>query len=129
MSKATMALIKHATGSQDDDPGLTAAMNRLGEFVKKWGINKLEDDFKRVVSAASELGKEKAFVSNNKYLSKLAHPTAWVVNSVTSLEADTMVRDQILKDAVLMARQSLLHIRDLVLTTFPKPGHEHELDL
>src|SRR5467141_2484603 len=42
---------------------------------------KVTDEFKRVSKAATEVSREREFLSQNKFFSKMAHPTAFIVNS------------------------------------------------
>jgi hypothetical protein len=42
---------------------------------------KVSDEYKKVSRAAIELGREREFFSLNKFFSKMAHPTAFVVNA------------------------------------------------
>ena len=45
------------------------------------GMTSVDDDFKRVVKAADELGSKEGFIAFNSLLSKFAHPTAFAALS------------------------------------------------
>jgi hypothetical protein len=114
---AVQSLEVHDKGRED--PQLDRAQQNLVGFARSWGINALEDDFTRVSVAAAELGREKTFLSLNKLLSKLAHPTAWAVNSVESIRADEGFRGMFFGDGVEMATGSLTSIRTFVIAHLP----------
>jgi hypothetical protein len=82
-SQAIQSLQVHETGIEDTH--LKQAQQKLATFAHSWGISALEDDFTKVSIAAKELGRDVPFLGLNKLLSKLAHPTAWAVNSVDSV--------------------------------------------
>ncbi len=104
-----------------EDPQLKQSQQNLVTFAQSWGINALEDDFTKVAAAAKELGRDRRFLSLNKLLSKLAHPTAWAVNSVRSIDADEDFRGIFLSDGVEMATDSLTSIRAFVIAVLPLP--------
>jgi len=120
-SRAIQSLQVHETGIED--AGLQAAQQRLGTFAQSWGIGALEDDFTKVSAAAKELGREKSYLCLNKLLSKLAHPTAWAVNSVHSVDADEDFREMFFSDGVEFATDALTSVRTFVITHLPLPGH------
>lgn len=66
------------------------------------GIEDLGDDFKRVSEAAGEVGRREEFLSPNKVLSKMAHPTAWVVETIHKIEENKFY-DLILRDGSKLA--------------------------
>jgi hypothetical protein len=86
LSDAIQRSIEADSGSRDNS--LEQKMTELEAFAQSQGIQKLDDDFKAVSKAAKELGRAPAFGSMNKLLSKLAHPTAWAIHTVASVEAD-----------------------------------------
>ena len=51
----------------------------LRETAMAVGISSLDEDYKRVTSAADEIGLKEFFVAANTLLSKFAHPTAMTV--------------------------------------------------
>lgn len=116
LSQAIQSL--HVSETTLEQPDLKKAQQQLAAFAQSWGISSLEDDFKKVSAAARELGREKTFVALNKLFSKLAHPTAWAVNSVRSIEADAGLRQMFLCDGIEMATDSLTSIRTFILTIF-----------
>lgn len=84
-----------------------------------FGMGALDDDFERVSKAADEIGWGKRFAALNKVYSKYAHPTAWAVNAVNSIEADAGFRKMFLMDGVDMATGSLTKIREFVISFYP----------
>jgi hypothetical protein len=116
MMKAFGKLAKLATGIED--PRFTETMEKLKDLGKTHGIENLADDFKRVSAAADELGHKEFFLLNNKFLSKLAHPTAFVVNSVGSMQSENDVRDMIFVDGAKYAIDSIRRINNLIATVF-----------
>jgi hypothetical protein len=119
-SRAIQSLQVHETGLEDAE--LKAAQQRLATFAQSWGISALEDDFTKVSAAARDLGREASYLSLNKLLSKLAHPTAWAVNSVHSVDADEEFREMFFSDGVEMATGSLTSIRTFIITQLPLSG-------
>jgi hypothetical protein len=66
-----------------------------------------------------------------KLCSKFAHPTAWVVRTASSVEADTDVRNMFFDDGVVLAFAALAHLEQRFLTAFPefKPQDGKKLSL
>jgi hypothetical protein len=122
MSKAFMDIDRQRTGA--DDAELTALLDRLTDFVKTQGLEKLDDDFKRVSQAARELGKHAIFLNYNKLLSKLAHPSAWMVHSAKTLKADKSYRNEIFDVGARFGLQSVEHIRAFIVQTFPEAARQ-----
>ena len=118
ISKAVQTLVVLDKGLEDVE--LRGSQQRLSAFGQSLGIDQLSDDFKRVSDAAEVLGRRKVFLGLNKVLSKFAHPTAWAVNSVLSLEADTGLRNMFFSDGVAMAIDSLNSIRNFILKSYPE---------
>lgn len=116
--------MREQTGS--DDPKISEMMGTFSNFGKAHGIARLGDDFKRVADAARELGKKHHFLSHNKIFSKMAHPTAWAVSSA-GLKSEADARDLFFGEGVGFALASAAHIRDLIITTFPRPKLETEV--
>jgi hypothetical protein len=106
-------------GQKSDYAELDTALDKLADFMKTQGVEKLGDDFKSVRKAADELGKEDFFLNHNKILSKLAHPTALMVQSPKALKPDKVFTNIIFDDGVRFAIASLEHIRDFTVKTFP----------
>ena len=52
----------------------------------------------------------------------IAHPTAFMVNAIFSVEADAGLRDVFFEDGVAMATDSPTTIRNFILTYYPEPG-------
>ena len=102
------------------DSGLEKAQKDLEAFATTvFGMGALDDDFERVSKAADELGWGKRFSALNKIYSKYAHPTAWAVNAVNSVEADAGFRKMFLMDGIEMATGSLTKIRGFILSFYP----------
>jgi hypothetical protein len=95
-------------------------LSKLAAFAQSKGIRALGDDFTRVSAAARALGRQEAFDSTNKFLSKFAHPTAWAVYTVASIEADEDYRLMFLGDGVAFAINSLIAIRKFVREHYPQ---------
>ena len=85
------------------DAQLAARLHNLEKFAAKRGIVPLKDDFKRVSDASKEVGNDALFSRSNKLYSKFAHPTAWVVATAKSEEADKEVREMIFTDGAELA--------------------------
>jgi hypothetical protein len=117
-SKAIQTLQREEHGKSD--AGLDRAQKDLETFATTvFGMGALDDDFERVSSAADELGWGKRFLALNKIYSKYAHPTAWAVNAVNSIEADAGFRKMFLMDGIETVTGSLTKIRDFVLRSYP----------
>jgi hypothetical protein len=120
LSRALQGIGVLATGTED--PGLKKAQDRLVKFADSTlGIKNLDDDFKRVVQAAQELSREKSFIALNKTFSKLAHPTAWAVNSVLSVDMNNYFCELFLLEGVVLAMSTITQIREVILKKFPAP--------
>ena len=106
--------IHELTAFQDGAPDaqLAARLDNLDTFAAKRGITPLADDFKRVSDASKEVGNDVLFSKANKLYSKFAHPTAWVVATAKSEEADKEVRGMIFSDGADLAAVCYLVIRD-----------------
>jgi hypothetical protein len=118
LSKAVAQSIEINTGQR-----ATTLMTKLAEletFAQSKGIRRLADDFTPVSSAADELGRKAAFTKAFKALSKFAHPTAWSIQTVTSVETDEGYRLTFLEDGVELAINSLIAIRNAVRTIYPE---------
>lgn len=74
----------------------------------------------RVSAVAKELGHDADFAPRYKLCSKFAHPTAWVVRTASSVEADTDVRNMFFDDGVLLAFAALAHLEQRFLAAFPE---------
>lgn len=108
-------------GSESED--LNNKQDALSKFARSRGISSLDDDYKRVLDAAKEIGQGEYFRGLNKLLSKLAHPTAWAVATIDSVNADEAFRGMFLKDGVNLAVLSLTAIRNHILSIYPTAGH------
>jgi len=106
--------------SSANDSVLERKLAELATFAQSMGVQALGDDFTRVSDAAQALGRQPAFGSTNKLLSKFAHPTAWAVHTVTSAEADEGYRLMFLADGVAFAINSLIAIRKFVREYYPQ---------
>jgi hypothetical protein len=101
------------------DAKLASRLDNLDKFAAKRGIAPLADDFKRVSDASKEVGNDVLFSKSNKLYSKFAHPTAWVVATAKSEEADKEVRGMIFKDGEELAVMCYLVIRDEMARLYP----------
>jgi hypothetical protein len=99
---------------------LQQKLSELAAFAQSKGIEALGDDFTRVSDAAQVLGRQPAFASANKLLSKFAHPTAWAVHAVAYVKADEGYRLMFLGYGVASAINSLIAIRSFVRQYYPQ---------
>ena len=120
LMKAFGKMAQLATGIED--ARFTGTLEKLKDLGKAHGIENLGDDFKRVSEAADELGHKEFFLLNNKFLSKLAHPTAFVVHSSGSMKSEEDVRDMIFVDGAKYAIDSMRRINNLIATVFRREG-------
>jgi hypothetical protein len=116
--------IHELTAFQDGAPDaqLATRLDNLDKFAAKRGITPLADDFKRVSDASKEVGNDVLFSKANKLYSKFAHPTAWVVATANSEEADKEVRGMIFSDGAELAVVCYLVIRDEFDLMFKRAG-------
>lgn len=98
---------------------LSVKIDELRKFAATRGIPELADDFIRVRDVATALGR-KDFGALYKLYSKFAHPTAWAVHSVSSVDADEDFRDMFLADGINEAVVSINRVRDRILFFFPE---------
>lgn len=84
-----------------------------------FGMSSLDDDFKKVATAAQNVGRQQKFLALNKLFSKFAHPTAIAMNFIVPAEADTAIREMFLVNGVRSAVESLRTIGNVVLRHFP----------
>jgi hypothetical protein len=101
---------------------LSGAIGRLESFAAKEGISPLKDDFKRVRDVAREMDRETDFTSLFKLYSKFAHPTAWIVRTVRSIDADEGLRDMFFADGARLAVSALSRISNSIVSLFPNNG-------
>jgi hypothetical protein len=89
---------------------------------------KVSDEFKRVGRAATELGREREFFSYNKFFSKMAHPTAFIVNSKKTKVFDRRFQAAIFISGVGLALKSMVTLMDFFLSHFPNPDLKRKLN-
>lgn len=89
---------------------------------------KISDEFKRVDKAATELGREREFLSQNKFFSKMAHPTAFIVNSKKTKRFDKRFQAAIFIGGVGLALKSMVTLIDFFMTHFPDPNLKRKLN-
>jgi hypothetical protein len=117
-SKAVQQTVETESGGKCND--FDRALRNLSQFAQKWGIAKLEDDFKRVSDAARELGRFPKFQAANKLLSKFAHPTAWTVHVADNPGPEAGYLTMILQDGVFLAMNSIITTRGIVRAHYPE---------
>jgi len=117
-AQAIHGMYKDAHDREHQDLGST--MEDLKKFAISKGVPTLADDYKRVRDAANELGRDDEYEKFFKLYSKFAHPTAWVVKSASSIDADEDLRDMFFTDGVDRAVLAINRIRERVLTAFPE---------
>lgn len=105
-------LYKEKSGK--DNASLRASIDNLSAFAQAKGIPALDDDYKRVSDAATEIGLSKRFVNLNKLYSKFAHPTAWLVHTVRSVERDADMRQMFFTDGAVLITRNLQIIYERV---------------
>lgn len=116
-AKASIDLEK---GDPAEHKKLSDKMVELEQLAQSRGLGKLGDDYMRVSAVAKELGHDADFAPRYKLCSKFAHPTAWVVRTASSVEADTDVRNMFFDDGILLAFAALSHLEQRFLTAFPE---------
>jgi hypothetical protein len=99
---------------------LSDKMSELEKFAQSRGLVKLGDDYMRVSAIAKELGHDADFAPRYKLYSKFAHPTAWIVRTASSVEADADVRNMFFDDGVVLAFAAIAHFEHRFLTAFPE---------
>jgi len=90
---------------------------------------KITDEFKKVSKAAAELGRERQFFSDNKFFSKMAHPTAFIVNSKRTKRFDKRFQVPVFVRGVGLALDSMVTLIDFFLTHFPDPNLKRKLNM
>jgi len=89
---------------------------------------KVTDEFKRVGKAATELGREREALSQNKFFSKMAHPTAFIVNSKKTKPFDKRFQAAVFIAGAGLALKSMVTLIDFFMTLFPDPNLKRKLD-
>lgn len=90
---------------------------------------KVTDEYKRIAHAATELGRDREFFSHNKFLSKMAHPTAFYVNFNTKKSFDRRLQGALFILGATFAFQSMATLIAFMLTHFPDPDGKRNLKL
>jgi hypothetical protein len=88
--KKLIDAIPTAPNRAEIEAALTSFKKTLLQTAATAGLQSLDEDYKKVVQAADDLGSKEVFVAFNTLLSKFAHPTAMTV--FTSLEGETFDR-------------------------------------
>ena len=89
---------------------------------------KISDEFKGVGKAARELDREGEFFSHNKFLSKMAHPTAFIVNSKGTRRFDKRFQAAIFIEGVQFALKSMLALINFFMIHFPDQNPKRKWD-
>jgi len=95
------------------------------ERILNTQLFKVTDEFKRVGKAAAELGREREFFSQNKFFSKMAHPTAFIVNSEKSKKTKPIhkgIQAAVFIAGVGFALKSMVTLLDFFVAHFPDPN-------
>jgi hypothetical protein len=117
-SQAFHDLYIHQEGKEN--PQLAVKLVNLDKYASARGIAPLADDFTRVSAAAKTVGCDTMFAKSNKIYSKFAHPTAWVVATAASQQADKEFRELLFEDGVNFAVSSIILIRNEIVRVFPE---------
>ena len=88
---------------------------------------KVTDEFKKVGKAAVELGRERQFFSDNKFFSKMAHPTALIVNSRRTKRFDKRFQAAIFIRGAQLGLESMVTLIDFFMIHFPDPNLKRRL--
>jgi hypothetical protein len=92
----------------------------MATLAKLRGIASLDDGYKRVSEAAREIGRGEEFKALNKFLSKLAHPTAGMI-SVFGLPTDNSgLLETFFGDGLSFAVGCLLAVWEYVVSVYPE---------
>lgn len=83
---------------------------------------KVTDEFKRVSNAAKELGLERQFYTDNKFFSKMAHPTAFIVNSRRVKLFDRRFQAAVFIRGVGLALESMVALINFFMAHYPDPN-------
>jgi hypothetical protein len=94
-------------GDSEVSEGINKLLTGYKDFAKTQGVQELADDYKRVRNAAKDIGDEKMYVSMNKILSKLAHPTSLALDAALREVGRKLYRDIFIVDAMELATRSL----------------------
>ncbi|SRR6266513_5132560 len=96
----------------------------LQRFERIFNTNsfKVTDEFKKVGKAAAELSREREFFSQNKFFSKMAHPTAFIVNSKSTKRFDRRFQAAVFIAGAGHALKSMATLIDFFLAHFPDPN-------
>lgn len=100
-------------------------LSGYSEHVRSQGLPNVKNDYKRVRSAAEDLGEGMLFLSLNKILSKLAHPTALAMDVSLREVGMKTFRDIFFLDAVEHAVNSIQALEDFnTLGYFRSPSYK-----
>ena len=125
-----IAAAKGASLTPEQQQKLDAQLQRLERIfnTQSFKISDEFNDFKRVSKAATELGREGEFFSWNKFFSKMAHPTAYIVNSKKTKRFDERFQAAIFIVGVDLALKSMVTLYDFFMTHFPDPNLKRKLN-
>jgi len=117
MQGLTDALSKlHALQGIPNEFEVPARM-KIAEVARdKLGLNSLDSDYTRVADAAKGIGLGDFFASNNKFLSKFAHPTAGLVLGIMhQSEAHRNLQATLTTSGLFFAGQCVIALEEIAL--------------
>jgi hypothetical protein len=129
-SRDLFGMIAAARGAapQELHQRLDAVLQRFERILNTQSF-KISDEFKKVGKAATELGREREFFSKNKFFSKMAHPTAFIVNSKNVKLFGKRFQAALFILGVELALKSMVTLYDFFLTHFPDPNLKRKLSM
>jgi len=116
-----VAAMKGADIKPEQRQGVDELLQRFERIFNTQSF-KVTDEFKKVGKAAAELGRERQFFSDNKFFSKMAHPTALIVNSKRTKRFDKRFQAAVFIRGVGLALESMVTLIDFFMTHFPEPN-------
>jgi len=96
----------------------------LGDMRKVFDgpTRKISEGYKRVAKAAAEVGREREFASSNRLFSKMAHPTAFLVNLDKEKPFDRGFCSSLFVEGGALAMKCMGRLIDFLFETFPMLG-------
>jgi hypothetical protein len=115
---------KQADITPEQHEKVNEVLQRLERILNTQSF-KVSDEYKKVSKAATELGREREFFSLNKLFSKIAHPTAFVVNSRFNEKFQKHLRAAIFIQGASLALTSMVKLIDFFMANSPDAHFRH----